>query len=140
MPKRVNNTVERQVIGEDVEVVEIDGDEPVTRKPRKPAEELMEAIVAEGRTVEVPITGKKCAVGVDKDGKTINGPVFERVGPGRTVRLEAAEVARLRKLGFLVDPNRVITVPGDIRPAERVGRVNDSEQSSGVRITGGRVG
>jgi hypothetical protein len=41
--------------------------------------------------------------GVVADGRTIFGP-NKRFGPGETYSGPASEVARLRKLGFLVDP------------------------------------
>ena len=64
------------------------------------------ATVRPGRSVDVPDSIEKRAVGYDRDtGKSIYAAVQHRYGPGQQVELPVSEIRRLRGLGFLVDPN-----------------------------------
>jgi hypothetical protein len=62
-------------------------------------------VVARGRTVIGPHPTETETFGNGPDGKPIVRPVHTTFNPGDTVTLPAGEIARLRGLGFLVDPD-----------------------------------
>lgn len=65
----------------------------------------VKAIVARGRSVEVSV-GRKIVgqAGDGKDREAVYGPVTKVFTAGQEVELPVDEVARLRKIGYLVDP------------------------------------
>ena len=63
------------------------------------------AVVASGRSVHLPHAMEKVCAGFNVDTReyiTVPRTVVHR--PGETVELPESEIARLTKLGFLVDP------------------------------------
>jgi len=84
------------------------------------------ATVERGRTIECAVEidkslsieeqvnrGQKRFVGYDKEGRSIYGPVYTYFGPGQEVVLPISEIARLKELGFLVDPRKTIKTQQD---------------------------
>ena len=63
------------------------------------------AVVARGRSIDVPVPGKKVVVGTAEDGKPITRGPTRRAQPGETVELPIDEVRALRASGYLVDPD-----------------------------------
>lgn len=77
-------------------------------------EKTVRATVARGRSVDVPLAGKREVAGYDKEtGKPMHRPVMKQFGPGQDVELPADEVATLRKSGHLVDPDRIAPPIGE---------------------------
>lgn len=72
--------------------------EPADDEPKK------RAIVARGRCVDVALAEQRAVCGSDQ-GRDVMRARQIRYGPGEEVELPASEVARLRGLGFLVDPD-----------------------------------
>jgi hypothetical protein len=69
----------------------------------------VKGIVARGKTVHMA-TGKQIQVGYDAtEGKPVYTSEIVAYGPGKEVELPVSEAARLRKLGFLVGPAKVVT-------------------------------
>lgn len=62
------------------------------------------AIVARGRSIDVPVPGKAIVVGTTEDNKPVTRVPTRKALPGEEVNLPADEVKALRKAGFLVDP------------------------------------
>jgi hypothetical protein len=79
----------------------------------------MKCVVARGRTVEVG-TGEQYVAGLSAEGKEVYGQRSRPVGPGGEVELPAEEAARLRDLGYLVDPANVPPVGEGPKYPERV--------------------
>lgn len=73
------------------------------------------AIVARGRSIDVPIPGKKEFSGTNKDGDSFYRLPVRNVGPGQEVELPIEEVRSLRAAGYLVDPDNIappVGMPG----------------------------
>jgi hypothetical protein len=70
------------------------------------------AIVRAGRTVDVPI-GRRVHGYDSTKGVEVYGPVYRTFKPGEEVTLAISEIARLRALGFLVDPNGTAVIAPD---------------------------
>lgn len=68
---------------------------------------LERAVVARGRSLDVPIEGDPIIVGTDADNEPVTRARTRRVGPGQEVELPADEVRVLRASGFLVDPSNL---------------------------------
>jgi hypothetical protein len=70
-------------------------------------EAMERAVVSRGRTVCVPDPSVTVFTGREPDGehKERFAPGLREIGPGNEVELPRSEVLRLRKLGFLVDPD-----------------------------------
>jgi hypothetical protein len=93
-----------------------------------PPEPTAQAIVANGKTVHVP-TGELEFAGYGRDGKEVTRSKFKVFRPGQEVTLSASEVKRLRRDGFLVDPDRVIVAPsgGGLRRSVAASATGDRE-------------
>ena len=63
------------------------------------------AVVARGRSIDVPVPGKKIVVGTSEDNKPITRVPTRRAQPGEVVELPSDEVRTLRASGYLVDPD-----------------------------------
>lgn len=68
-------------------------------------ETKVRATVAQGRTVVAADPANQVVIGYDSEGKAIRRARSIIFSPGQEVELPADEVKRLRKVGFLVDPN-----------------------------------
>ena len=69
--------------------------------------------VAAGRSVDIVVEGDRVQCGFDKDaGVPVYRCAQRRALPGERVELPRSEIARLRGLGFLVDPSAA-PVPTD---------------------------
>ena len=87
---------------------------PMIREPSMTAEvtegteadPVIRCIVARGHSVEVPF-GPKVQVGFtpSPDSKPVFAQKCRTFGPNQELELPQSEVTRLRKLGFLVDPD-----------------------------------
>ena len=75
---------------------------------------LVEGVVAPRRTVAAP-SDERQVVGYADDGTPKFRFVDKHYGPGETVTLPEDDVKRLRRAGFLVDPDTK-AVPVDIGP------------------------
>ncbi|WP_375782904.1 hypothetical protein ACE10Z_23610 [Bradyrhizobium sp. Pha-3] len=62
------------------------------------------ATIARGRTLVMSDPSQMNIVGYDSEGKAIKRAKSVAFGEHQDVELPAAEVTRLRKLGYLVDP------------------------------------
>jgi hypothetical protein len=77
--------------------------------PEAPREESATGIVASGRCLHVP-DGTRHVAGYDTERRVnTHRQGFKEVLAGQAVTLPISEIARLRELGFLVDPNKVAT-------------------------------
>jgi hypothetical protein len=83
-------------------------DQPNMR-PNQPSEKLARGIVARGRTIDVPdLNAPKQIAGYTLEGKPQGKLATRSYGPGQEVELPAAEIASLRKRGFLTDPDQTL--------------------------------
>ncbi len=65
--------------------------------------------VARGHTIDIP-TGERRMIGYDRvTGAPVFTSVIRKAGPGEEVTLVRSEIDRLRRAGFLVDPNKIVT-------------------------------
>jgi hypothetical protein len=65
------------------------------------------AIVARGHTVHAPIAGEFIRAGFDKDtGRPVQAAAQKTYRPGDQIELPVSEIARFKKLGFLVDDSK----------------------------------
>ncbi len=90
---------------------------------------LIRAVVARGRSIDVPVSGNKVLAGYGKDdGKPVYRIPTRHHRAGDTIELPADEVKTLRAAGYLVDPDNVpppaaegpsfsSDTPGQVRPA-----------------------
>ena len=67
-------------------------------------------MVARGKSVHAPV-GELEFAGYDRNGNTVTRARFKVIRPGGEVTLPVSEIARLRRDGFLEDPDRKITAP-----------------------------
>ena len=83
--------------------------------PRKPNDvgNKMRATVARGRTLVGADPSEHVITGYDVEGKPIRRAKTVSYGPGQEVELAPAEVKRLRKSGYLVDPDAVAPPLGE---------------------------
>ena len=65
----------------------------------------VKAIVARGRSVDVDDETRREIIGVQKDGTPMTRAPSRRYQAGEEIELPIDEVATLRKLGYLVDPD-----------------------------------
>ena len=73
-----------------------------------PDEELEVGTVAAGHSVDLVVEGERVQCGFDRDaGVPVYRKPLRRALPGDQVKLPCSEIARLRGLGFLVDPSAV---------------------------------
>jgi hypothetical protein len=73
------------------------------------------AIVARGRSIDIPVEGKRIQVGTTEDNRKVTRVPIRKAGPGEEVELPADEVRRLRASGFLIDPTNLappVGLPG----------------------------
>jgi hypothetical protein len=68
--------------------------------------------VARGRTLLQTIPGTTRIVGFTKDGQPVNRPQYEELTEGASFTAPAAEIKRLRDLGYLFDPEKVMSDAG----------------------------
>lgn len=79
--------------------------------PKETPEPLSSGVVARGKTVHAS-TGKKVLAGYDKfTGAPVERMSYRTFKPGQVVMLAQSEIARLKQLGFLVDPDRRLQMP-----------------------------
>jgi hypothetical protein len=71
------------------------------------------AIVARGRSIDVPVSGEQITVGLTAEGKPISRMPFRHVTEGKEVELPIREIKSLRKTGYLVDPEAIAPPIGD---------------------------
>lgn len=71
------------------------------------------AVVARGRSVDVPVRGEQIIVGLTAEGKPVKRMPFQNVGPGKEVELPLDEIRTLRATGYLVDPANMAPPVGD---------------------------
>jgi hypothetical protein len=71
------------------------------------------AVVARGRSIDVPTGGEPIAVGATPEGKPVSRGPVKQYGPGQEVELPIDEIKTLRGLGYLVDPDRVAPASGN---------------------------
>lgn len=71
------------------------------------------AIVARGRSVDVPLRGEPIVVGLTAEGKPVKRMPFQNVGPGKEVELPVDEIRTLRAAGYLVDPDNMAPPVGE---------------------------
>ena len=87
----------------------------VAKKPEAeslPMTGKLRATVARGRTVYIPDPERKVFRGRTPDtGVEVYGQALAEFGPGQEVELPADEVASLRGLGYLIDPDKVAPAP-----------------------------
>lgn len=62
------------------------------------------AVVARGRSIDVPVPGKTVVVGTDDNGRALSRAVTRHYVTGQEVELPLEEIKALRKSGYLVDP------------------------------------
>jgi hypothetical protein len=63
------------------------------------------AVVARGRSIDVPHSTKRETLGLHEDGKLITRAVTQQFIAGEEVELLVDEIAGLRALGYLVNPD-----------------------------------
>jgi hypothetical protein len=74
-----------------------------------PAAPMETGTVARGRTLMQIIPGTTRIAGFTKDGNPVSRPKYEELGEGATFMAPAAEIKRLRDLGYLHDPAKVMS-------------------------------
>ena len=84
----------------------------------------LRATVARGRTIVAADPSQKVIIGYDAEGKPIQRARSVTHLPGSEVTLPADEVKRLRKIGFLVDPDVVVPPRGEGPSFTEQGRNN----------------
>jgi hypothetical protein len=68
-------------------------------------EQTATAIVAPGHTLHIPVSDQKMVAGFDvQQARNVTRLRCRWAGPGTQVELPLSEIARLRKLGALLDP------------------------------------
>ena len=80
----------------------------MSNEEKKKEEPLVRGVVARGRTVQIDHPSHRRLVATRENGEKIYAPVRVEKGPGEEVNLPAPEIVRLRKDGFLIDPDRKI--------------------------------
>jgi hypothetical protein len=86
---------------------------PPTPNQKQPeSSSTVRAIVARGRTIDVP-TGQRKLAGLTNEGKEVFRQAVKTFGPGQTVDLPRDEAKSLRNLGYLVDPDAVAIPTGE---------------------------
>jgi hypothetical protein len=68
-------------------------------------DQKMRATIAQGRTIMFADPANQMIIGHDVDGKPIKRAQPVYLQEGNEIELPPDEVKRLRKIGFLVDPN-----------------------------------
>lgn len=79
------------------------------QNPSQTIEKFARGVVARGRSIDVPdLNAPKQIAGYTAEGKAQSKLATRTYGPGQEVELPAAEIASLRKRGFLTDPDQTL--------------------------------
>lgn len=127
--------------------------EELGRKPPKsapteaPPVKMGRATVAPGRSVDLPVRGERQLVGYQRESlREVFGPLLRQYGPGAEIELPLDEIARLRRLGFLLQAGEQMPVtppPGSPRRegpgAQPLPGVETQTSGNGSDVTPGRV-
>jgi hypothetical protein len=97
----------RRAMQAETETVEVDALDTVetTREP------MARGTVARGRCIDAPERNAQKVVRSAPDGRDFHVPLARRYMPGEEISLPESELARLRELGFIVDPNKIVPAP-----------------------------
>ena len=72
------------------------------------APRMERAIVARGRSIDVPDLERRETIGLNEDGAPITRAVTTTYVTGQEIELPADDVARLRSLGYLIYPDQMV--------------------------------
>ena len=82
--------------------------EPVAPPVTGPTtDRMLTGRVANGRSIEIP-SGERAFRCFNPVGEALYVPVMRKVGPGAEVTLPESEFTRLRQLGFIEDPSKIV--------------------------------